>query len=154
MRNLTVGEIALREHRRAEFQGFVRERIPVLIDFAERLRLIEPQSIVTDPKRYVAPISDFMRDQVITEDDRIWVLTRIGYLIGDVLARTFNGDWLLNEMPDSRYFLHYVVGRFSGVKNPNAMVAPFEAAQYFVSQPPGRDLAGLIAEIEATVSVS
>jgi hypothetical protein len=58
------------------------------------------------------------------------------------------GAWFLNESPESRYFLDYVVGRFPGLQNANALVNPFEVAHAFVSSSPPRDLAGLVDQVE------
>jgi hypothetical protein len=132
----------------AELPAFLEQKGPVLIDFAKRLDLSEPELVVTNPAQCLDAISVFMRDQLVNEDDRVWILTRLGYLIGELLVRRFEGDWFLNDIPDSKYFLHYVVGRFQRIKNPDAMVAPFEVANHFLSQESGRDLALLVSEVE------
>lgn len=88
-----------------------------------------------------------MRDQVVNSDDRTWILVRIAYFIGEVLIERFGGCWFLNEWPDTRYFLCYVVGQFSKPARKNVMVDVFEAASLFVAQPPGRSLTAVIDEI-------
>jgi hypothetical protein len=148
VRRLTPEEEVLKQRRRAQLSPFLAQKGPVLADFAERLELADPSAIVTDPMRCLPAIAAFMRDQEISANDRVWIHTRLGYFIGDLLAQRFGGRWFLNEIPDSRYFLHYVVGEFAGVKNPNAMVAPFEVADDLLRQPPGRDLAALVGEVE------
>lgn len=153
-RSLSIEEESLRQRRLRELPGFLEDRVQVLIDFATRLNLPEPESIVSDPLRHLAALSAFMEDQVVAEDDRIWILTRIGYFVGELLARRFRGRWFLNEIPDSRYFLHYVVGKFEHLKNPHAMAAPFEVADYFVSLPPRRDLSALVHEVESALVVA
>jgi hypothetical protein len=150
-RELTPEEMGLRERRRSALPTFLEERMPVLADFADRLELREPARIVAEPERYLAAIDEFMRDQEVREEDRIWILTRIGYYIGELLVRRLSGRWFLNEIPDSRFFLHYVVGAFGHARNANAMVAPFEVAASFVAQPPGRSLALLVSEVEADI---
>ena len=93
--------------------------MPVLADFAERLCLPDAPMIVANPDRFLRPVSDFMRDQEIGEDDHVWIHTRIGYLIGEVVVQRLGCHWFLNEVPDSRYFLRYVVGqpaRFSAAR--------------------------------------
>ena len=115
----------------------------MLVDFANRLGLAEPGSITTDPDRHLKPIGDFMQNQTITEEDRVWIHTRLGYFIGEVLVHRFDGQWSLNEMPDSRYFLHYVVGSFGARRNAAAMVAPFEVADYFLRAGTGAGSGGL-----------
>jgi len=125
--------------------------MPVLADFAEALELPEPTGIVADPGRYLGPVSEFMRDQTVTCEDRNWTLTRIGYLIGELLVQRFGGCWFINEIHGSGYFLRYCVGRFSRVKNQDAMVDPFEIADSFLAEPVGRDLLRLLAEVDAEI---
>lgn len=148
MRDLTQQEQNEVARLRANFESVVGERMPVLANFAEGLDLAEPLTIVADPQRYVTEVGDFMRDQIIDEDDRAWITTRLAYLIGEVLVQRLAGRWLLNEIPDSRYFARYVVSDFLRVKNPTAMVDPFEAANMFVSQSPPRDLVALLARLD------
>ena len=57
-------------------------------------------------------------------------------------------SWFLNEIPDSRYFLRYVVGRFAGAPNPAAMVDPFQVADVYLSRPPGRSLSAIVSQVE------
>jgi len=148
MRELSPREQAELDRRRAGFDAFLNERMPVLADFAEALELKSPQLIVADPERYLPSIDAFMMNQVVEADDRVWIVTRLGYFIGEVLVQRLGGCWLLNEIPASRYFLRYVVGQFTRIRNPNAMVDPFEVASAFVSTPPTRNLASLVAEVE------
>lgn len=147
-RQLTVEEETLRAKRLERMSSFIDERLPVLIDFAEGIELAMPVTIVRDPWRYLSGIAEFLRNQVITDDeDRIWIVTRLGYYIGELLIQKFGGVWFLNEIPDSPHFLEYVVGRFARASNPHALVAPFAVADYFGRQDIGRDLDGLLREI-------
>lgn len=146
MRDLTREENDLRERRREGLDAFLAERMPVLADFAERLCLPDAPMIVADPNRFLHPVSHFMRDQVIGEGDRVWIHTRIGYLIGEITAQRLGCHWFLNEVPDSRYFLRYVIGQPARF-NPAAMVDPFAVADAYLSEPPGRDLAKWIDRI-------
>lgn len=148
---MTHEERQLLEKRRVSFRAFSAERAPVLSDFAERLELPTPARISTEPTLFLNRVDAFMREQEIDEDDRLWILTRMGYYIGELLIEKLGGGWFVNEDPDSRYFLHYVVGRFPGASNQGAMVAPFEVAAYLVAQPPGRSLIDLVLEVEASV---
>lgn len=150
-RGLTPEEETLRAKRLERLPMFLEERMPVLADFAERLELPRPTMIVADPHAYVPAVGAFMRDQTISADDRAWILTRLGYLLGELLIQRLGGHWFLNEIPDSRYFLRYVVGRFTRAKNLNAMVDPFEVADQFLRQPPGRDLTALADEVEREI---
>jgi hypothetical protein len=149
VRDLTEAESGERERRRMALDAFLSERMPVLADFAEKLSLPTPPKIVARPDEYLDAIDRFMRDQVVTTDDGPWIQTRLGYFIGELLIQKFWGCWFLNEIPDSRYFLRYVVGRFARLKNPNAMVDSFEIAYVYLNEPPGRSLKNLLTEVES-----
>jgi hypothetical protein len=148
MRELTQHEQGERNRRLAGMDAFLAERMPVLSDFAQRLELRDPAMIVADPERFLPSIDAYMRDQVITAEDRVWILTRLGYLVGELLVQRLSGSWFLNEIPDSRFFLRYVVGRFADVPNPAAMVDPFHVADVYLSQEPGRSLSTIVKQVE------
>jgi len=136
------------DRRRREFAVFLEEMEPVLSDFAGRLGLPNPNTATTEPEKFLEPVDAFMKEQIISDEDRIWILARVAYLIGQVLNQRLEGTWLLNENPNSLFFLRYVVGRFKRVRNPQATVDPFDVSTAFLSQPPGRSLAGIISEVE------
>jgi hypothetical protein len=146
---MTPEEQKLLVERRKRFNRILAEQSPVLHEFAEVLELPNPPMILVEPDDYVAPIAQFMRDQTVEEDDRVWIITRLGYFIGEVLCKRLGGCWFLNDWPGTRYFLRIVVGRFGAGTRPNVMADPFEAASEFVAHPPGRDLGKYIDEIEA-----
>jgi hypothetical protein len=74
----------------------------------------------------------------------VWIVARLAYFIGELLiARLGGGIWKLNEMPETRTFLHYVV-EFPRAAIPRAMVAPFELAAAFVDTPAPRSLTALV----------
>jgi hypothetical protein len=148
MRNLTNEQQTTLEKRRREFPGLIEEIKPVLSDFAIRLRLENPCAIVGNPDAFLESIDQFMADQVIAVQDRVWIVTRLGYFVGQILSKRLEGVWLLNENPRSHFFLRYVIGQFARAPNPDSTVDPFEVANAFVSQPPPRKLASIIAEVE------
>jgi hypothetical protein len=89
--------------------------------------------------------------QTIEPSDRISLLSRLGYFIGEYLVQRLNGNWFLNELPDSRYFSRYVVGYFARASNPKAMVDPFEVGNAFIAEPPGRSLSNLLSSVEKEI---
>lgn len=148
MRELTQNEQGERNRRRAGMDAFLAGRMPVLSEFAQRLELRDPPLIGADPERYLPSIDAYMKDQVVGPEDRVWILTRLGYLIGEILVQRLSGSWFLNDIPDSRYFLRYVVGRFAALPNPAAMLDPFQVADAYLSQPPGRSLSAIVKQVE------
>lgn len=146
MRELTAEERELRDRRKAGFEQLYNEMLEVLVDFAERLQLPNPPRILAEAERYLEAIDEFMAEQEVLLDDRDWVHARLAYYIGELLVQKFGGCWFLNEIPDSRFFLHYVVGRFNRIKNPNAMVDPFLVADTYLREKDVRSLKDIIAE--------
>jgi hypothetical protein len=137
----------LMERRRAGFDQWLAERLPVLHHFAAALELPTPSLIVAEPERYLPPIDAWLRDQVIESDDWVWIVTRVGYFIGEVLIHRFGGCWLVCDAPDSRFFARHVVGRLHRVSNPAAITDPFEIATAYLKQPPGRSLVAILEEV-------
>jgi hypothetical protein len=156
MQQLTEEQRVLRDKRLQNLSAFLSERMGVLADFAERLELQSPASIVLDPERFLPSIDVWIKGQVVADkDDRVWIVTRLGYFVGELLIQRMDGgSWFLNESPESRYFLDYVVGRFPGLRNPNALVNPFEVADAFVGSNPPRDLVGLVAQVEGELQAA
>src|SRR5580658_8386424 len=111
MRDLTEYERELRERRRLHFAAFFDERVAVLEDFVKRLGVADSPLEPIEIEQYLPAIDAFMKSQVVPSEDRVWILTRLGYFIGELLVQRFAGSWFLNEIPDSQYFLRYVVGR-------------------------------------------
>jgi len=148
MRDLSNEEREELARRRAGFEDFFSELMPVLVDFAERLNLLEPQMILTDPERHLETIDAFMERQVVKPEDRSWILTRLGYYVGEILVHRLGGCWFLCEAPSSRYFLRYVVGKFSRVRNPNAILDPFQVAAAYLDDLPRCRLPELLREVE------
>jgi hypothetical protein len=147
MRELSKQEQRRRDRLRIALDQFLAERMPVLADFANRLELTDPVIIVADPEKFLQPIDEFMRYQILEPEDRVWILTRLGYFIGELLINRLGGCWFVNEIPDSRYFLRYVVGRFPSIGNANAMIDPFYVADVYLSQPPGRSLSMFLDQV-------
>lgn len=154
MRELTFDEEEIIEHRRKGFNTFLEERMPVLTDFMQRLELPDPALVLVEADRYLPALDQWLKDQIVDPSDRIWILTRLGYFVGEYFVQRFGGYWFLNEVVDSRYFGCYVVGRFAGVSNVNAMVDPFTVANACVAEPPGRSLSTLLTVVEKELAQS
>jgi hypothetical protein len=147
VRNLSDQEEKELARRKAGFDAFLQERMPVLVDFMQALELQNAADVLQDAEKFVSPLDVYLKDQTITDDDRIWILTRLGYFIGELLVQKLNGCWLLNENPDSRTFMRYVVGQFSKIKNTQAMIDPFFVADTYLSEAPGRSLVAILEEL-------
>lgn len=154
MRPLTDSEQELLERRRSNFAAILEERMDVLIDFMERLSLPGAPLVLVEAERFVQPLDEWMTIQTVNEEVLAWITARIGYFIGEYLIQRHSGHWFLNEIPDSRFFGHYVVGRFVRSPNLRAMVSPFDVAHSYVMQPPGRSLVDLLAGLNDEILTS
>jgi len=78
----------------------------------------------------------------LDEDQRVWLHTRMMYLIGELLNERHGGHWLLQSDPGSDFFGRYVVGGF--LDDPDRLVDPAAAAHNVLTADPPRDLLGEI----------
>lgn len=149
MRELTDAERELLETRRVEFPEFYAELMPVLVDFVNRLGIEPAHIVLTDAVGVVPLVGTVLQDMPVgSEDDRVWLLTRVGYLVGEYLVQKYGGCWFVNEDPESRTFARNVVGQFAALGESGARVDPFQVAQEYVDAPPGRDLVALLDDVE------
>ncbi|GEP92925.1 hypothetical protein SAMN05660909_04818 [Chitinophaga terrae (ex Kim and Jung 2007)] len=118
--------------KKKELDTILNERMPVLVEFFTDLEAPQAYAVLTDAEKYVGFLDDFMKNQEVAEEDFQWIVTRIGYFIGEYLVQKFQGCWMENETPGSRTFDRIVTGRFSRLSNQSAMVDPFEVAVAFV----------------------
>jgi hypothetical protein len=147
MDRLSEDKRTLLAKRRDGFEQFIAERMPVLSEFMASLELPEPEFVLVDAESFLAPLDQWLAKQTIDKVDRDWLLTRVGYYVGEYLVQQLAGCWLLCEAPDSPLFGHYVVGQFGKVDNPRALADPFEAATVLVDQPRGRSLTAVIEQV-------
>jgi hypothetical protein len=128
VRQLTAEESAHLDRRRSEFDRFLAERLPLLTDFMRVLELPEAPLVLVEAERFLTPLDTWVSNQDISPGDEGWLVTRLGYFAGEYLVQRLSGCWFLDEIPDSRYFARYVVGRFALAVSPHAMVDPFAIA--------------------------
>lgn len=132
--------------KRRGLEPFLAERMPVLVDFAESLGASEPHRILNEPHLFAQGISDWLAQQTVREEDRPWLMSRLGYFVGEYLVMRYRGAWFVNEVAGSKSYGRYVVGQFSGVPNTNALADPFEVAAAALEQDAG-SLQSLLAEV-------
>jgi len=135
--------------RKAKFDGFLEERMPVLVDFVRALGFQEPHRVLNEPHLFIAGVGSWVEAQQIGVEDRAWLASRIGYLIGEYLVTQLRGHWLVCERADSRYFGRYVVGGFPQARNPEAVADPMEAGMAVVDG--SEKLTSLVEEIKLAV---
>lgn len=122
------------EKRRAAFGQFYQEMMPVLVDFVGKIGINPAHEVLNHAVEFAPFVANAIdRMEVRQEDDRIWLLTRLGYFVGEYFAQKYRGCWYVEDRPTSDNFTRYVVGRFDGFKD--AVIDPFEIAREYVDSP-------------------
>lgn len=141
------------QNRKLKLDDFVNESFSVNVDFAERLGVPEPHEILMNFDRLkdfiYHIVHPFIKEQIIQEEDRIWIITRLGYLLGEYFKEKYAGYWAVNENKDSSQFGRYVVFASSPTTTSVYPIDVFEAVTELVDQE--RDLIRLITEIEEVI---
>jgi hypothetical protein len=151
--SMQLHDISVLERRQARFDRFYEELMPALVDFVERVGIKPGHGVLNQAPLYVEHLTTALSGLTVSSDeDRIWLLARVSYFIGEYLVQKYSGYWYVNDIEGSRYFARYVVGRFSALNNLVPMVDPFEVAQVFVDTPPPRQLDALLGEVESELA--
>ena len=148
MRELTRIEEVELEERKQNLDAFLAERMPVLVEFCEMIGVKEPHVVLMAAEKVLPEISRFLEMEEIGEEDQNWLISRVGYLIGEYFAQKFAGCWYLNSSPDTRFFLRYVVGKFDDRVKPSGEIDSFGIARDFVHTAAPRDLIALVKSLE------
>lgn len=149
MTNDNAAQLAARQ---ANFPLFYHELTDVLVDFIGCIGIQPAAPVLQQAVQYVPLVEQALREMAVADEaDRSWLTARIAYFVGEVLAQQYDGNWYVNDVPGSRLFARYVVGRFTKADNAAMMVDPFELAQAYVAAPVPRALAPLLAEVRASL---
>lgn len=141
-------DIAKLEERLAKFDIFYEELIPALVEFVSRLGISPAHEVLNNATLYSEIIGNALNDIVIENEDRIWLISRLGFFIGEYYCQKFGGNWFVNDLKNSRYFAKYVVGKFSNGAKIHATIDPFDVAQTYVDTKPSRNLVDLLALVD------
>ena len=124
----------------------------MLADFMDRLELPNGGLVLVKAGEYLPALNHWLSWQIVASEDRVSLITRVGYFVGEYLQQRHGGEWFLNDIPNSRYFARYVVGRFPMTSNANAMVDPFEVAEACISAPLGRSISRVLEIVELEIA--
>lgn len=145
-----TADLLVLERRKAGFDHFYSELMPVLVEFVDSLGIHPAHEVLNHAAQYVPHVQSALAQMVVADDDdRHWLLTRMVYFIGEYFVQQFGGCWYVSDIPDSRYFGRYVVGQFRTATTPGGMVEPFELAVRYIDSPLPRQLEPLLASISA-----
>jgi hypothetical protein len=150
---MTSEEMLLLEKRKAGFDQFYQELMPLLVDFAGKLGINPAHEVLKHADQFAPYFDQALESMVVAnEQDRTWLLTRMGYFIGEYFVQKYGGCWYVSDIQGSRYFGRYVVGRFCRLNNPIPLLDPFLIAQAYVDAPVPRHLVKSLAEVEAELA--
>lgn len=143
-------EMMLLEKRKSGFDKFYKELIPTLVDFVGKLGINPAHEVLKNAIQFAPYLDNALQNMAIAdEEDKVWLLTRLGYFIGEYFAQKYGGCWYVNEMQGSRYFGRYVVGKFSRLRNASLMLDSFQIAQAYIEEQMPRQLQKLLNEVDA-----
>jgi hypothetical protein len=151
MRELSGSEASLIEERRKGLAPFVGESLPVLFDFLRVLGFDDPRSVTINAQPFVAGVDSWLRFQDVRSEDRIWIITRIAYLLGELFRQRYHGRWVLDEDAASVYFLQYVIGDFPPPLQ-RARISPAGLAANYVDAPSRRSLVDIVSDVDTQVT--
>ncbi len=152
MRDLSASEQAALSARKSQFGPFYAELIPALVEFMDRLGITPAHAVLTDAPAFAPLLATVLRNQHLENAaDRVWLLTRVGYYVGEYLVQRHGGCWFVNDAAKSASFARFVVGQFATLGGVSARVDPFAVAADYVDDLPGADLAALLGEIDVAL---
>lgn len=127
------------------FLAFKSEKDPVLEEFLTALGLPPQTKEIPSLLRHLDSV---LKMELFEQDDFPWLVTRLGYFVGDFFVQKFGGKWFLNQIPETKFFLRYVVGDFNRITNRSALIDPHLIAYDFIRSSPPRDLVKLVEAVE------
>lgn len=146
---MTTEQKQLLDRRKRDFPAFYEQLIPSLVDFVSKMGINPAHEVLNNAPRFVPLLSTALRNlDVVDEEDKAWLLARLGYFIGEYFTQKYSGAWYPNENPASRYFARYVVGKFSIASQRELNLDPFMIAEAYISIPMPRALEPLLQEAE------
>lgn len=149
---MSPDQIKLLQKRTDDFEAFYRSLLPALVEFVGLLGISSAHEVLKSASQFNQLVERATQNMVSESDeDRVWLITRMAYFIGEVFVQRFGGCWFVDELPDTKYFARYVVGKFGfGIKS-SAMIDPFEIATAYVDGPSPRNLNELLSSVEVAL---
>jgi len=151
MRKLTPKETATLRDRRKNFHAFMEVIHSATEEFIRLVRVSDPEPYIQDLEKFLPVLENWLRDEDLnrlSEDDRLWLQVRIGYIVGELLLKRFDAIWMVCDDPNSKFFLRFVLGYFQrGVKK-GLILDPIEAGGVYLESPPPRSLLAVLDSIE------
>jgi hypothetical protein len=149
---MNFDQVELLQKRTDDFDSFYQSLLPALVEFVGSLGVSPAHEVLKKAEQFVPVLERATQGMAVEgQEDRVWLITRMAYFIGEVFVQRFAGCWFIDDLPDTKYFARYVVGKFgAGIKS-NAMIDPFEIAAAYVDGAIPRNLGGLLNEVEVAL---
>ena len=150
---MTPDEMHLLERRKAEFDQFFEELMPALVNFMGAMGIRPAHEVLRSAGSYVNYLGASLEQlDISNQQDRSWLIARVGYFIGEYFAQKHGGCWLVDENLGSQFFGRYVVGRFTELTRSEFTIDPFLVSMKFVDSPAPRSLADLLTSIDSELT--
>lgn len=145
-------QVELLRKRKDDFDSFYQSLLPGLVEFVELLGISPAHEVLKKAEQFVISLDRATQSMAVeSTEDRIWLITRMAYFVGEVFVQRFSGCWFVDELPNTKYYARYVVGQFRQSVNSNAMIDPFEIATAYVDSSLPRNLVELLNEVDAAL---
>ncbi|MYM27194.1 hypothetical protein GTP58_02525 [Duganella sp. CY15W] len=96
---MTSEESLLLKNRQNEFSAFYADLLPSLVDFIGRIGIQPAHEVLKTAVQFKALVSQATESfSIDSEEDRIWLVTRLGYYIGEYFVQKHSGCWYVNEI--------------------------------------------------------
>lgn len=95
---MTTEQMQLLDRRKRDFPVFYEQLIPSLVDFVSKMGINPAHEVLNNAPMFVPLLSTALRNlDVIDEEDKAWLLARLGYFIGEYFTQKYSGAWYPNE---------------------------------------------------------
>jgi hypothetical protein len=151
-RALTPEEQQQLQERTEAFADVMEELEPAICELADHLGMPHPERAIHRLDAVLAELDQTLPKlnlEALEPQQLVWLNTRLLYFIGQWLVKRYEGHWLLQDDPESDFFLHYVTGGFQRSPDPQLIVDPLELAIYVLGNQEGRLLSEVLAEVFA-----
>lgn len=142
-RPLTEQEQEQLASRRAAFTDVMEQLGPAITELADHLGLPFPERAVDRLDEVLQELDRTLPRldlEALSNEQLVWLNTRLLYFIGQWLVRRYSGHWFLQEDPESDFFLRYITGNFQDSPDPTIIIDPLEVAIHVLEDPSARPL--------------
>lgn len=123
------------QRRVDQFDSFYNDVIGALVEFIGDMGISPAHEVLNNAPKFVSSLSDALSRAVVEgEEDRVWLISRVGYFVGEYFSQKFRGGWRVCPDVDSAMYARYVVCDFELDEWRGRMIDPFEVSRHFVDR--------------------